>query len=1008
MKKVLMFIAVAIIFCQQTNAQDLRKYEKSEGYKLSVKAGVLSKIGSLLNNRTYSDTSGYAFHTHHSKGINVPFSSVTDMNGNVYVTGTSSDYESSRGNFVTIKINAEGNLLWEKREPGTKFAAEIGMEVDLADDNNPVTAGMKWNGHDMDLLVVKYNEVSGDIMWQYTFAGEADGMDIPSAITVSGDGSVFIAGITYTGINMTWLVLKFNPDGSLVWSQIIENPLPDSWIEPAAISVDADGNIGVTGYNGNAGYWACYYTLVLDADGNQLWSQLYEDEDALNVNSIARSITADASGNWYVTGTFDTYDPEMRTLKYSASGSLLWTDSNVMTDEWSDGYYILSGADNKIYAGGRHFGSWVDDGWVLISFNEDGSREWTNVTNDLIDARPVQMTIDQTGNPVIAGWGTDPETWNNIIKGTRYTPAGEVDGEISYLQTSSEFGGFTEFLKLGIDTGNNAYLTFTGFYTNLGSAFEVIKLPFETGTMEWDYKYYNESASRTEMLTAWTDEMSNTYVTGRYDSITDNYLLTTYIIVKYDESGAVEWEREFNEFNGNAANGIMARVTSTGDVVVYLIPNFGEPIKLKKYNTDGELLWEAEKTTFNGSFYTFFLDPAGNIFLGGSAFENETDQFGKFAVIKYSASGDEQWTRFVVREGFSDEAFSLNAGMADQNGDSYFTGNAGTGGWFDQVTDVVALKFNPTGELQWIQSFPQEGFNTSGRFLLVNEAGNIFVNGHREDRNTYEQQMIVMRLNPDGTQNWSEIYEDPGRRVMSYKLVQLTTGDLIVSGFSVVDGLNNKVILVKFDDSGNFIDVTETEYDRFFYDMYLDDADNLMVLNQVATTPYPYRPYYSAGAMPVAGLFTLHADGTTEEELSYGPEMSDFFPAMLIPLKDGRLLIGGTLSNEFSMFQGLYFFEDQHVVSVNDFDIAGQYLTGQNIPNPAVDYTYIPVYLNEQSNVTISIYDLTGRIIREAYSGILPFGNHQVKISTSAIGRGIYLYEVVSDNQRQSHRMMVR
>ncbi len=1008
LRKMIVVVALAVISTMQSLAQDMRKYEQTEGYKLSVKEGVLSKISTLNITRPFSDTSGYDFHTHHYKGINVPFSSVTDETGNVYVTGTSSDYESVRGNFVTIKVSPEGNLLWEHKEPGVKYASEIGMETALGADGNPISAGIVWNGHDMDLLTVKYNAGTGDVIWQNTYSGTADGMDVPAAITVSPDGTIAIAGITYTGSNISWLVMKLDPEGTLLWSNVVENPLSDSWIEPTSIYTDVNGNIGVTGYNGNSEYWSCYYTVVYSASGTTLWSNLYEDENALNVNSTARSITADASGNWYVTGTFDTFNPEMRTLNYSSTGTLLWTDSYIMTEELTDGYSILTAPGDKIYAAGRHFGSWVDDGWIVISYNDDGSREWSNISNDLIDVRPVQMTLDEAGYPVIAGWGTDPETWNNIIKGTKYSPTGEVAGAISYLQMSSEFGGFTDFLKLAVDGSDNAYLTFTGFYTNLGSAFEVMKMPFATGTMEWDYKYSNESASRTELLTAWADGMNNTYVTGRYDSITDNYLLSTYILVKYNSTGDVEWEKEFNEFNGNASNGIMARVTPTGDVVTYLLPNYGEPLKLKKYNSSGDLIWEVEKSTINGSFNTFFIDNSGNIYLGGSAFKNESDLTAKFAVLKYSPAGEELWYNFAVRDGYSDDAFNLLAGTADAAGNTYYTGNAGTGGWFDQAIDIVALKFNPAGELQWIQSFPQEGYNTSGRNLIVNSAGDIYINGHREDKVTYEQQMIVLRLNADGSINWSEIYEDPGRRVMSYKAVQLSTGELIVSGFSVVDGLNNKVILVKFNESGDFLNVTETPYDRFFYDMYLDGADNLIVLNQVAGTTYPFRPYYSAGGMPIAGLFKLHADGTTEEELTYGPELSDYYPAMLVPLNDGRLLIAGTLSNEFSMFQGIYFFEDEHVVSVNNPDVVTDNLSGQNMPNPASDYTYIPVNLKKNGNVSITIFDLTGRKIEVAFSGRLPEGNNLVKISTSKENQGIYLYEVVADELRQSYRMMIK
>lgn len=272
---------------------------------------------------------------------------------------------------------------------------------------------MIWNGHDADIHTMKLDAATGNTLWEHTFAGSADGLDVPSAIVIAADGSCVVTGVTYTGTNVTWLTVKLGPDGQFAWSQAVENTLPDSWIEPADVHISENGNIGITGYHGNSQYYACYYTTVYNSQGVLQWEALYEDETMPTINSKARGITADGQNNWYITGSFNTMDPVMRTLKYNAAGGMQWVDTQIMAEEWSDGYEIETGTAGLIYAAGRHFGNWTDDGTVLIAFNADGSRAWTELTNDLIDPRPVKLDLGQDGNPAVAGWGTNPDTWNN-------------------------------------------------------------------------------------------------------------------------------------------------------------------------------------------------------------------------------------------------------------------------------------------------------------------------------------------------------------------------------------------------------------------------------------------------------------------------------------------------------------------------------------------------------------------------------------------------------------------
>jgi hypothetical protein len=82
--------------------------------------------------------------------------------------------------------------------------------------------------------------------------------------------------------------------------------------EPAAILVDAKGNVCVTGYSVGIGTGSDYATICYSAVGLPLWTNRY---NGLPSNAdAAKAIAADADGNIFVTGLSDN---GFATVKYS-------------------------------------------------------------------------------------------------------------------------------------------------------------------------------------------------------------------------------------------------------------------------------------------------------------------------------------------------------------------------------------------------------------------------------------------------------------------------------------------------------------------------------------------------------------------------------------------------------------------------------------------------------------------------------------------------------------------
>lgn len=76
-------------------------------------------------------------------------------------------------------------------------------------------------------------------------------------------------------------------------------------------------------------------------------------------------------------------------------------------------------------------------------------------------------------------------------------------------------------------------------------------------------------------------------------------------------------------------------------------------------------------------------------------------------------------------------------------------------------------------------------------------------------------------------------------------------------------------------------------------------------------------------------------------------------------------------------------------------------------PNPASDRINIGFELNNTSEVSIDIFNLTGQKAAERKLGMLPAGTHEVVLSTEAMVNGLYIVIVNSGNSTFSNKVKV-
>ena len=78
-------------------------------------------------------------------------------------------------------------------------------------------------------------------------------------------------------------------------------------------------------------------------------------------------------------------------------------------------------------------------------------------------------------------------------------------------------------------------------------------------------------------------------------------------------------------------------------------------------------------------------------------------------------------------------------------------------------------------------------------------------------------------------------------------------------------------------------------------------------------------------------------------------------------------------------------------------------------PNPVSESTTISYSLSQSENINMTIYDITGRLIKHLFEGPLNMGEHQINwnVNDDAVENGVYFLNLTGENFSQSYKIIV-
>lgn len=361
-----------------------------------------------------------------------------DNMGNIFVITDGRNLISGKTDFIIVKYNTEGVVINYKIFEGSPEGDDNGIKI-ICDNAGNIFAGVNsfYSAVSFDAVIYKLDNNLNEI-YTKRINGKGNLDDGIVDMKLSGDNNILVSA-KISGAGSGWDIGTFkinNSNGNIIWENSY-NGSGNSLDLPYAITTDITDNIYVTGYARNSSAIQSEDIIILkyDKNGNELWSRVYND--SVNGTDQGFSICTDNKKNVYVGGIADQGNQhvEFITLKYDSAGTLLWK-ANYHYYHLSEDFIYKIAVNNMqdIFVTGISFSNISDYDVVTIKYaNQTGIHVNSEIVNDFI----LYPNYPNPFNPSTMIRFYNPKRELTIIK--IYNATGEAAAELENNVISSGF-----------------------------------------------------------------------------------------------------------------------------------------------------------------------------------------------------------------------------------------------------------------------------------------------------------------------------------------------------------------------------------------------------------------------------------------------------------------------------------------------------------------------------------------------------------------------------------------
>jgi uncharacterized delta-60 repeat protein len=774
-----------------------------------------------------------------SSGNDEAVSLVTDGADTVTVGGTS-DQTNHQNSYLLLRYSPTGGLLWSKMYNGLYAGEKRMVGLALNGANDIIVTGVLTPGSNPDFLTVRFDHLSGNILWEKKYDNATHGNDYPVGLVISTEGDLYVTGISRYGLQdpYSFLTIKYDSAGREVFvsrynisgndvftSNILRDNAGNVFICGAAVGHNYDflvlkyrskqrGDWNALRYEGTN--TAVPGTFLTDLSGNSYYSGwdgsalVFGKNDITShsvwTNAIAGLIDArtvgsvlDPEGNLCLTGSARNSrgNLDILTAKISPSGSLLWIRSFDGPDGNDDfGVALASDSLGNILVTGMSHGTQTLDDIVVLRYRPDGTLEWVSRYNFPFDhdEDPAGIAVDHAGNAYVVGSVVRPNSSYDIaiIKF-------DTLGVQQWLRLYNGPGtGADQAVAIVLDRHDTIYAV--GKSYGGATSTDIVLLKYDpAGNRQWVSRYTGSGPYPEEPTAMSIDGTGSPVVVGiAYHQSSSFDCLT----IKFDPTGVILWQTEYDgpSHGGDYASGVA--IDPRGSIYVCgtsLGSGSGNDIVTIRYTSDGWLDWVQRYngvSNLDDQAVGVMTDTVGNVYVGGSS---GNDSGGvNFVFMKYSSPLIESWPVEYNGPGTSaDVAIALAA--CPQN-NVVVVGQ--TEGQFVNLAYATTM-YDPNGAELWRTNYNGAGSPVNiPKALVIDSSGAPIVTGlTQQGSSTFD--FGTVRYSQTGIPQWSQIYFGSNNGYSFPSALALDRQQSVyVGGYSLINASQYDYGLVKYSSDG--------------------------------------------------------------------------------------------------------------------------------------------------------------------------------------------------------------
>lgn len=290
-----------------------------------------------------------------------------DSQGNIIAACYSFDLEPFISNILLLKIDTNGNVIWNTSWDTTGVDYPADIAVDSQDNIIIYTANAStlddFHNLTINMFLVKFDK-NGNEIWQKNF--RRGNNTFPGRITVDSNDNIILAE-SYGNLSFYEfysITTKFNPDGNELWSRIFQEDMMDI---ASAVAVDSQDNIVNSGFFIEFFVGQGIYNIKYDSNGNRLWMKRLEN----TMQPI--NIVIDSEDNIIIGGQAFTRTSSMwSTIKCDVNSKILWEREYCSGNGDYSSDLDVDSKGNIIIAGSSGFGDNNNSEHCAIHYDKNG------------------------------------------------------------------------------------------------------------------------------------------------------------------------------------------------------------------------------------------------------------------------------------------------------------------------------------------------------------------------------------------------------------------------------------------------------------------------------------------------------------------------------------------------------------------------------------------------------------------------------------------------------------